>query len=451
MADITLPPPRPERPGLRRRLSPRRFLLREDGSGTALSLFFMTACIGLAGFAIDLERAATLQVQLQAVADASAHAAMIARSTQTEANAKTTAVNLATSNMPVATFGTVLKAADVQFGTWNSVSRTFTPVAGSTEAVQVTLRRTAANANPIKTFLMRFGGAKQLDMTRRAIMLGYDPDCLREGFVAQGMVDIQSNNTFKNGFCIHSNSVVKVSSGNYFETGVKVSMPDKSQVLMPNSGFSSSPGLEAALSSNRYDIRILSRITTIINGLNSGNALFVPKYITNTTPVTVSPSSVKKNSFQQGRMYTVTCSGNQKMIIGSDYTLTKTVVTTNCPITFSNGAKIEDAVIATTNTDVKSIDGPNGIVLGKNDNCTTGGGAQVLTMGGMSFASGLEVYGAQLLAAKDITFSASALGVKGAAFVAGGTISTTSGVTMSYCSGAGMEQNFRMIYAKLVL
>ncbi|MBC2833997.1 TadG family pilus assembly protein [Paragemmobacter straminiformis] len=429
----------------------RRFLLREDGSGTALAVFFMAICVGLAGFAIDLERASTLQVQLQAVADSAAHAAMIARSTQVEADAKTTAVNIATRNMPSATFGTVLSAADIQFGTWNSVSRTFTPVAGSTEAVQVTLRRTAANSNPVRTFLMRFRGTKQLDLTRRSIMLGYDPDCLREGFVAQGMVDIQSNNTFKNGFCIHSNSVVKVSSGNYFETGVKVSMPDKTLVQMPNSGFSSSPGLEAALSSNRYDIRILSRITTIIDGLNAGNTLYVPSYITNRTPISVNPSSVKKNSFQQGRMYTVTCTGNQKMTIGSDFVVTKTVVTTNCPITFSNGAKVEDAVIATTNTDVKSIDGPNGIVLGKNDNCGTGGGAQILTMGGMSFASGLEVYGAQLLAVKDIAFSASALGVKGAAFVSGGTISTTSGVTMSYCSGAGMEQNFRMIYAKLVL
>src|SRR5574343_1582496 len=95
------------------RLLPRRFLTREDGSGTALSLFFMTICLGLAGFAIDLERASSLQIQLQAVADSAAHAAMIARSTQSEANAKTTAINIATRNMPAATFGTVLKAADI--------------------------------------------------------------------------------------------------------------------------------------------------------------------------------------------------------------------------------------------------------------------------------------------------------------------------------------------------
>lgn len=429
----------------------RRLLTREEGSGTALSLFFLAASLGLAGFAIDLQRMSTLQVQLQAVADTAAHAAMISRSTLSEADSKTKAVTIATANLPAATFGTVATTSSVEFGTWNAVSRTFTPVAGSTEAVRVTLKRTAANGNPVRMLLLQMAGITRMDLTRRAIMLGYDPDCLREGFVAQGMVDIQSNNTFKNGFCIHSNSVVKVSSGNTFETGVKVSMPDKTQVLMPNSGFSSSPGLEAALSSNRYDIRILSRITTIINGLQTGNALFIPKYITNTTPISVSPASVKKNSFQNGRIYTVTCSGNQKLTINNDFIVTQTVVLSNCPITFANGAKIEDAVIATTNTDVKSIDGPNGIQLGKNDNCATGGGTQILTMGGMSFASGLQVFGAQLLAAKDITFSASALGVKGAAFVSGGTISTTSGVTMSYCSGAGMEQNFRMLYAKLVM
>ncbi len=429
----------------------RRMMRREDGSATALSLFLMVACLALAAFAIDLQRVETLDIQLQNVADTAAHAALIARSTKTEAQAKAAAVSIAQSNLPAVKAGAVIQADWVEFGNWNAVSRTFTPTAGSTEAVRVTLKRTAANGNPIDMLLLQIAGVDQMSLTRRAVMLGYDPDCLREGFVAQGMVDIQSNNTFKNGFCIHSNTVVKVSSGNIFEPGVKVSMPDKALVEMPNSGFASSPGLEQALSSNRYDIRILGRIQTIIDGLKTGNSLFVPKYITSTALQTVSPASVKKNSFSQGRMYSITCTGNQKLTINNDFVVTKAVVLTNCPITFANGAKIEDAVIATTNTDLKSIDGPNGIVLGKNDNCSTDGGAQVLTLGGMSFASGLQVYGAQLLAAKDIVFSASSLGVQGAAFVAGGTISGTSGMTMSYCSGAGMEQNFRMAYARLVM
>ena len=121
----------------------------EDGSATALSLFLMVACLALAAFAIDLQRVETLDIQLQNVADTAAHAALIARSTKTEAQAKAAAVSIAQSNLPAVKAGAVIQADWVEFGNWNAVSRTFTPTAGSTEAVRVTLKRTAANGNPI--------------------------------------------------------------------------------------------------------------------------------------------------------------------------------------------------------------------------------------------------------------------------------------------------------------
>lgn len=437
-------------PSLFRRLL-HRHLTREDGAGTAMSLLLLVTCLALAAFAIDLQRVNSLDVQLQAVADNAAHAALIARSTQTEAQAKSAAVTIAQRNLPVANTGNVISAADVEFGTWNAVSRTFSPATGSSEAVRVTLRRTEANGNPVKMYLLQLAGISQMSMTRRAVMLGYDPDCLREGFVAQGMVDIQSNNTFKSGFCIHSNSVVKVSSGNFFEAGVKVSMPDASQVLMPNSGFASSPGLQAALSSNRYDIRILNRIQTIIDGLRAGSTNFVPSYITDKSVIQVSDTWFKTNTPVAGRIYDVTCSGGGKNAITVTGVLQKVVILTNCAVTFGSNSQMINSVIATTDTDIKSISGSASVILGNVDACAAGGGAQLLTLGGMSFSSGLSVYGVQLLAAKDIGFSASGTGVQGVSLVSGGTISGTSGMTMSYCNGAGMEQNFRMAYARLVM
>lgn len=429
----------------------RRHLAREDGAGTAMSLILLVACLVLAAFAIDLQRVNSLDVQLQNVADNAANAAILARSTKTEAEAKTAAVTIAQANLPVAKTGTVLAANDVEFGHWNAVSRSFSPVAGSTEAVRVTLRRTAANGNPIKMFLLQLAGISQMSMTRRAVVVGYDPDCLREGFVAQGMVDIQSNNTFKAGFCIHSNSVVKVSSGNFFEPGVKVSMPDASLVQMPNSGFASSPGLQAALSSNRYDIRILNRIQTIIDGLRAGSNNFVPSYITNKAVISVTDTWFKNNAPVAGRIYEVTCAGGGKNAITVTGVVQKVVILTNCTVTFGSNSQMINSVIATTNTDVKSITGAASVTLGNVDSCAAGGGAQLMTLGGMSFSSGLSVYGVQLLAAKDIGFSASGLGVQGVSLVSGGTISGTSGMTMTYCNGAGMEQNFRMSYARLVM
>jgi hypothetical protein len=67
------------------------------------------------------------------------------------------------------------------------------------------------------------------------------PDCLREGFVAENMVDIQSNNAYRNGFCIHSNDVVSLNSNNYFEAKAPwCRCRIQSRLDMPASGYSTS-------------------------------------------------------------------------------------------------------------------------------------------------------------------------------------------------------------------
>ncbi|MBC7157124.1 MAG: hypothetical protein H5U20_06375 [Rhodobacteraceae bacterium] len=91
-----------------------------------------------------------------------------------------------------------------------------------------------------------------------------------------------------------------------------------------------------------------------------------------------------------------------------------------------------------------------GLRIGRDDNCATGGGTQLLTLGSMSFPSDLQVYGSQLVARDDIEFSANADGIQGAAFVAGGTISGTSNMEMGFC-GTGMENNFHAEYFRLAM
>jgi hypothetical protein len=59
------------------------------------------------------------------------------------------------------------------------------------------------------------------------------------------------------------------------------------------------------------------------------------------------------------------------------------------------------------------------------------------------------MFGGQILAKQNITFTANANGIQGAAMVAGGTISGTSNMSMGFC-GSGMEHNFHAAYFKLV-
>jgi hypothetical protein len=427
------------------------FVRDESGGMTVFGLFTLMTCLILGGLALDTARLHNVGTQMQNTADIVGHAAIISRPDMTEAEAKAAALAYARRNMPTNTHGIVVTPDDIVFGFWDDARRAFTPQAGAQQAVQVTVRRTRATANPLPTFLLKFAGMGSWNIERTATLSSMSPACLREGFVSDVMVDMQSNNSFVDGFCIHSNRDIKVSSGNFFQNGVIVSMPNPALVQLPNSGFTSNPGLQDALTVSRYNLRVLERLNAIMTGLTTPGSRYIPRYITNHTVVDVGSRQIGATTLTPGRIHRITCTGNQSLSISNGVVLNNVVVVTNCRTMFGNGARLENAVIATTNTDTRSFNGPNGVVVGRNDNCGTGGGAQLLTLGGMDFASGLETYGAQLIARGNIVFSAAAGGVQGASFVAGGTISGTSNMTLAGCGGRGMEDNFREAYARLVM
>jgi hypothetical protein len=126
------------------------------------------------------------------------------------------------------------------------------------------------------------------------------------------------------------------------------------------------------------------------------------------------------------------------------------VIVTDCDVKFGAGVVIQDAVIATRSTDKHSMTASSGLQVGRNDNCASGGDAQLLTLGSMDFPSDLKIYGSQLIALGDISFAANADGIQGAALVAGGQISGTSNMSMGFC-GTGMENNIQAEYFKLTL
>lgn len=323
------------------------------------------------------------------------------------------------------------------------------PKSGSRHAVQVTTRRTLENGNEVATYLLKLVGLDEWNLTTTAIFTTYHPTCLREGIVAEGPVDIQSNNTYSNGFCVHSNSYVSLNSNNYFEPGTVVSMPNLDDIELPNSGFKTNTGLADALREGSWNIRIINRIDALISGLLTFDPLYLPSYITSRTKKDFSSRSVTQADLAEGRLHTYTCSGGAALTIKANVIVKNVVIVTSCEIKFEQGVKIVNSVIATTSTSSKSMSASSGLQVGLNDNCAVGGGSQLVTAGSMSFPSALQIYGSQLLAKKDISFSANANGIQGAAIVAGGTISGTSNMAMGFC-GTGMDANFNAEYFKLV-
>ncbi|MBR2655056.1 MAG: hypothetical protein IKD58_00945 [Loktanella sp.] len=422
----------------------------ESGGMTILGLFIFTWMLMLGGLALDFARGQNMVTLMQNTADSAAFAAMTTRYDNPEGVAKAEGVRIAALNMPSDRFGTVMTELDIEFGTWNEVSREFTPLAGSMDAVRVQVSRTDANRNALRTTLMRFVGINSFNLVQSATVASHNPACLREGFVADQIVDMQSGNTFTNGFCIHSNRDLKMSSGNTFEPGVGVSMPAPSNIQLPNSGFTSNPGLQDALAANRYNLKIADRLDAIITGLQTPGSRYIPAYITSDVVINLATKSISQDDLIPGRIHEVNCNGNQQLDIAKDAIITDVVIITNCRTSFSQGARLENAVFATTHAGARSINGPAGVQIGRDDNCGVGGGAQLITLGSMDFANGLKVFGGQLLARNNILFTADGGGVEGASFIAGGRIEGTSNMNMKGCRGQGMEDSFQEMYSRLV-
>jgi len=268
--------------------------------------------------------------------------------------------------------------------------------------------------------------------------------------VAEDIVDVQSNNQYLNGFCIHSNTHVEVNSNNYFESNVIVSMPDRRDIVMPNSGLQSNDGLSDALRDRTYKMRILNRLEEIIDNLFAGGDRFAPDYVSGSGLIDFGSNTKKVNAddFTTGRIHTKYCSSKGSITIEADTVLSNVVLVTNCQIKYGNGVVLENVILATSNTGDKSVTGSH-IQIGRDDNCAKDGGSQILTMGGFHSSSHIKTYGGQIIAMGDIDFAANADGIAGASFISGGRIDGTSNMTMGFC-GDGMERNFSAVYFRMV-
>ena len=457
------------------------FLSQEAGGMTAFGLFLSMGAFVVGGLSLDLAFAYKSRAELQIAADSAAHAAIYARQENDAATAKSRAIEIARGTLPSGSYGDVLGIEDVKFGYWDADARVFTEDPNSKEAVLVSTKRFESNKNPVPTFLLPFIGVDSWDVRADSVFVTHFPPCLREGYAAEQRVDIQSNNNFYNGFCIHSNAHVEANSGNMIEPGVIVSMPDRNDLIIPSSGFTSNFGLQEALRDNRYHLRILDRMDNILKSLQTGGK-YLPSYVVNPTPLTIKEDKVvgtntvnvitskyepteaeqeyaeewgytltkKQVNLLQGRVYVKECKGNgkAKLTITNGAVLRDVVIITDCRLDIGSGAVLENTILFTTNTSSHSVNSASGFQLGMNDNCAPGGGSQILTYGSVHIAANLSVYNGQIIAKGNIDFSANGNGVMGANFVAGGEIDGTSNTDMGLC-GTGWEDNFMVPYFRM--
>lgn len=461
------------------------FAAAEEGSITTGGLILIVTFLAVGGLAVDISNMVNQRTQLQMAADSAAHSALYERNNRLDATpeiAVAAGVAMGEQNMPDQFYGDVVKAEDVQFGIWNAATRSFTPEPTSRSAVRVETHRDEAGGNEISTFLLKFAGFESWDVRTVSVFETYDPPCLREGFVAENLVDIQSNNSYFKGFCIHSNDVVSINSNNYFQEGTIVSMPDSDRLDIPKSGYETNEGLQEALRYGAIQIRLINALREVSpSPFSTGSAEMweyiqlatrdgqldyvtaQPRQVTivNGTPKSSSPDAnqveagktlVDKDGvsvLRQNAVNYLYCSSTSTQL-QIRQVLSNVVLITNCQVSFGSGGALEDGLIATLHTGAASISGSSDTRIGKVDNCAEGGGAAIVSLGGMDFAAGVAIHGSQLIALKEIAFAANGEGLKGTSIISGDTVSGTSNMEMGLC-GTGMGEILSMDYFRMVL
>ena len=394
---------------------------------------------------------------LQATADSSALAAAV--DLPDPGAALATAVTYSAANMGVDINGSVVDPADVHVGRWDAASLSLDTGSPNPDAVMVTARRSAANDNALATNFLRIIGLTSWDVNAQAVAQRFIPECLREGLVARGVVNISSNNGFHRQICVHGQQGVEMQNHNVYQAGVTVSMPDVDGMLtIPSGGMSSNPGLPQALRENILDPRMVNHINQIMGQLEAKEAGVMPGFLAGIDPpVIVVDEKFDFATYQQDSIYYVECAPNKLAKIPNNLTMSRVVILAECNISVGSNASLSDVVLGSyalgNGSDPlanANIDFSANVSLGAPDNCAEGGGVQLFSSASIHFSSSMLINGLQAVAAGNVHLGARDQGINGISVQAGGDINLTSNNVFGLCAG-GAPNLFTVDYYRLVL
>lgn len=434
----------------------REFLSDEDGGGTIWGLLWFVLMVGICGMAVDSTDGFRYRTMLQATADSAALAAAV--DLPDSAAVVATAVTYATANMGLDANGAVLDPADVHIGRWDQAGLALDTGAPDPDAVMVTVRRSDENNNALSTNFLHIIGLRSWNVNAQAVAQRFIPECLREGLVARGMVDISSNNGFHRLICVHGQQGVAMQNGNVHEAGVTVSMPDLDMLTIPAGGMTSNPGLPEALRENILDPRMVNHVNQIMAGLLAEDPDVMPDFLAGTDPP-VYEVDEKFNfaNYQPDSIYDVRCPPNKLVKIPSGLALTNVVIIAECNISVGANATLANVVLGSKalGNGANPLANANigfsaNVSLGAPDNCTAGGGVQLYSSASIHFSSSMLINGLQVVAAGDVELGARDQGINGISVQSGGDIRLTSNNVFGLCAG-GAPDLFTVPYYRLVI
>lgn len=432
-----------------------RFLRDERGSYTVWSLLWFMVYIGIGGAAVDATDAYRYQTLLQATADAAATAG--AMSLPDAAKARQAAYLYSQHNMRPEHNGAVLDPSDIQVGTWNFASESFTPDTPVPNAVYVVTRRAEANDNPLGMNVLSFLGLVGLNawwnINTEAVAVRGAGLCENNGLKAQNELWIRAVNYFYNKICLHGeNSGIDITIGNDFDSDVAMSTGCVGCLDAPPPAWSDPDFQQAWANGGEGNSMLFEHVNALAQTLNTlkdmpnTNFADLPEayqlgyahmYQGGSTRPDYYEGSSLPSELQPHTVYDISCGGEQ-LNLPINEPIQNVMIFADCRIHASANANLQNVVIATTATpgqaDPAAMHFAGQAQLGDGD-CKFGGGVELYALGSIHFAAQAEIYGSRIVAGYDVDFTAGHTVGHGLAVEAGHDINLRSTNEFGLCTG----------------
>jgi Flp pilus assembly protein TadG len=463
------------------RQAPAAFIRDESGAGTVFSLFLFMIIVIMSGLAIDGSNAWRNSTHLKATADAASHAGAVALANGgNETAVRQAALDAARFNMPVTRYGDVVGEAieDIQLLHFDTASRSLSTI-GDQNAVVVTLRQTAANQNPVRTFFLRLAGFDSWNVLGDSIaVFDASAECNNtDGVYADDEISLSSQNSVGSGFCVHSQHAVWLPQQNSFDEGSMVSMPNLDDCKSKCTD-EANPGINPmALNMilpdfGAYIMSMHDEFGKYIGDSLLKSAWFNDKNISasgwqanlkplgdvgiKTTKIDI--GSVVNLTWDQfhalpilprGLVYSVDCKNNGnsgKTTLTFNATtgvMTNAVLLTDCSLHFGDGAEVKGSLVVTTRSQSTATvtAGSDVTVADPSRACNDSDRTTVMSMGKVSVPAKFVMSNVTLVVDDDVNIASASSGAtasKGLSIYASGKVSLSSQHRLETCGGSNL-------------
>jgi len=436
------------------------FMRDERGLVTHLALVVTILVLIFGGMALDTSNARLTRSVLQTAADAAAQAGILDLPDQ--ATALTSALEIANSNLTGASINSAITSERVAFGRWSERNQTFVATTTNPNAIKITATRSAANSNPVPTFLLKMAGFSSWNIETHSISFR-DVECQTADISTNGTFSITSNNEFYNSFCVSANEI-SLNNNNHFDDDNRFYVPSFSDITF-NGGTSmasiigrgtdnSDAGLTYAdivEESTDYASSYTMDVDTLGDFFLDPSFADQPSYInTSAAVIQIAAKNVKYTSFIPGRIYEVTCGGSDgtKAQFFNGAVVQQIVMVSECKIQIGTTSVLEDVILVSRDTSNKSVYAASKVQLGTNDACAEGGGVKIYAAGDFSSAAKLEAYGAFISTVGSVSIAAKSGGIAGIEIQANGDVSFSAQASFGSCKtdeNSSLELSYRLV------